>query len=276
MNLIAGLCVCLLAAPVESRFEQLSPDPPDGKLMARSAGQARAVVLIHGLHLHPFSRDNVTRPLFRDWQDRKSRLVLELVKQADVYGFAYAQDVAIEEVCDGSGLAEHVRWLKEAGYRDIVLVGHSAGALVARQFVEDHPDAGVTKVVQVCPPNGGSSWARLPLARRNQFAFLQSLTRPSRQKWLDLRKDKRVPAGVQFVCVVGAGAGNGDGVVHRTSQWPDDLQEQGIPAVVLDVTHPFAMRGSRAIEKIAELVKADHPRWTKEQVEKARKEVLDD
>src|SRR5262245_31939481 len=115
MNLVAGICVCLLAAPVESRFEQLSPDPPDGKLMARSPGQDRAVVLIHGLHLHPFSRNNVTKPLFRDWQDPKSRLVQELVKQADVYGFAYAQDVAVEAVADGSRLSEHVRWLKQAG-----------------------------------------------------------------------------------------------------------------------------------------------------------------
>jgi pimeloyl-ACP methyl ester carboxylesterase len=218
----------------------------------------------------------VLRTTFRDWQDDKSRLARELARQADVYAFAYAQDVAIEEVANGSGLTEHVGWLKKQGYREIVLVGHSAGALVARQFVEDRPDAGVTKVVQVCPPNGGSSWARVPLVRRNQFAFLQSLTKASRQKWLDLRKDKRIPAGVQFVCLIGTGAGNGDGVVHRTCQWTDELQAQGIPAVALDVTHPFAMRGSKGIEKIAELVKGDHPRWSKEQVEKARKEILDD
>jgi pimeloyl-ACP methyl ester carboxylesterase len=267
------VCSVLLAAPrVESRFEQVAPVRAEP---ARSAGQTRAVVLLHGYTIH-FRAESVPVPAYRDWQRADSVLVKRLGEEGDVFVFAYGQNAALDDVVAHGGLVGHVAGLRKLGYRDIVLVGHSAGALVARQFVEDHPDAGVTKVVQVCPPNGGSSWARLPLARRNQFAFLQSLTRPSRQKWLDLRKDKRVPAGVQFVCVVGAGAGNGDGVVHRTSQWPDDLQEQGIPAVVLDVTHPFAMRGSRAIEKIAELVKADHPRWTKEQVEKARKEVLDD
>ena len=41
------------------------------------------------------------------------------------------------------------------------LVGYSAGALIARYFVEDSPDYGVTKVIQVCAPNGGSGWGKL-------------------------------------------------------------------------------------------------------------------
>src|SRR5262245_18716451 len=173
----ALLMLVLAAGKVESKFEQVLPEPPLGKLMARSDGVRRAIILVHGLHPHPFSSENVVRPQFRDWQAAEAKLVRELVKLGDVYAFAYAQDVALEEVAGHSALAENVAELRKMGYRDIVLLGHSAGGVVAREFVEDHPAAGVTRVIQVCAPNGGSNWARLPgTVRRNQLTFLRSLT----------------------------------------------------------------------------------------------------
>ena len=76
------------------------------------------------------------------------------------------------------------------------------------------------------------------------------------------------------MCVVGAGAGEGDGVVRRDCQWTEDLRKQGIPAVVLPVVHPHAMRSSRTARLIADLVSSATPRWTEKEVEQARKGVL--
>src|SRR5262245_53228778 len=126
-----ALVVLLLAAgKVESKFEQVLPEPPLGKLMARSPDVQRAIVLVHGLHPHPFSSENVTRAQFRDWQSAEARLGRDLVKLGDVYAFAYSQDVAVEEVAVSSRLSDNVAQLRRMGYRDIVLVGHSAGGLV--------------------------------------------------------------------------------------------------------------------------------------------------
>ena len=166
---MTGCLVLLLSLPgprVESWLEPVLPQPLPGQSSTRTPKQWRAVVLIHGLHLHPFSKDNVAKPLLRDWQKPKSKMARELVKYADVYAFAYAQDVGIDEVVRGSRLLDDVRCLRRLGYREIVLIGHSAGGVVARQFVEDYPSEGVTKVIQVCTPNGGSSLARWATAPR--------------------------------------------------------------------------------------------------------------
>jgi pimeloyl-ACP methyl ester carboxylesterase len=270
---IALLPLLLIGAVrVESKFEQVSPEPPPGKLMGRWPGQKRAIVLIHGLHVHPFSKDNVLKPLMRDWQKRDSKLVHELGGAGDIYAFAYAQDVQVDEVASGSSLGDDIRALRAQGYTEIVLIGHSAGGLIARQFVEDHPDAGVTRVIQVCAPNGGSSWAKLPaVVRKNQMVFLHSLTKEGRRLALDWRRDRQIPENVEFICVVGAGKKSGDGVVSREAQWPEDLQRQGIPVVMLDVTHPTAMRSQKSAEVIAKLAVTEVGRWQPEQVMAAKK-----
>src|SRR5215813_2898491 len=206
---IQGVCLFLLGlappAEVESRFEQVLPRPGMASLFPGRVGRQLAVVLIHGLYLHPFSKENAGRPLLRDWQTPKSRLARELARQADVYAFAYAQNVPVDEVARSGRLLESVRFLRSLDYREIVLVGHSAGGLVARQFVEDHPDEGVTKVIHVCTPNGGSSLAKLPASCGAQRVFLKSLTKQERRKSLAGRRDKHIPPGVDFVCVVGTG-----------------------------------------------------------------------
>ena len=54
---------------------------------------------------------------------------------------------------------------------------------------------------------------------------------------------------------------SGDGVVSREAQWSEDLQRQGIPAVILDATHPTAMRSHKSAEAIAKLAVTGVRRW---------------
>lgn len=272
-SLLATLC--LAAAPVETKFVQVVPAPRETARFERSPGQRRAVVLIHGLSVQPFVDGNAARAEFRSWQRADGHLARALAPDADVYAFAYGQDLPVQEVAGLEGFTANVRRLKELGYREIVLVGHSAGGLVARQFVEDYPDSGVTKVVQVCAPNAGSSWARAAAAvGQSQEAFLASLTREGRRACLKCRADKKVPEHVQFVCLVGTRARFGDGVVSCDSQWPDDLQEQGIPAVALAVDHLGAVRGKEGARRIAALVGEDHERWSPDEVRSARRRIF--
>jgi pimeloyl-ACP methyl ester carboxylesterase len=273
---LPAVCALALALPpVETAFVQVAPAYREAAACQRSPGQARAVVLIHGLLPHPFSRDNVARPLFHEWQKPASLLVKRLGKDSDVFAFAYGQNACLSDVVEHSGLAADVARLRKLGYREIVLLGHSAGGLVARQFVEDEPDAGVTKVVQVCSPNGGSSWAGLKVSVRvSQRPFLESLTKEARLRWLADRRDKRVPAGVQFVCVVGTGLGQGDGLVSTRSAWPEDLQRQGIPAFTLRTQHLSAVRGEEGAKLVAEVVRQDQPRWDTGQVESMRRRLF--
>lgn len=274
--LLHVLFVTLLAAgEVQTEFVQVSPAAKNGKL-ERSMDQARAVLLIHGLRAHPFSEKKVTRPGFQDWQRAESALVKALVEDADVFAFAYSQDVIVDAVPKAPGLAAAIRGLRAAGYADIVLVGHSAGGLIARHFVEDHPDAGVTKVIQVCTPNGGSSWGKVTIGvRQSQEVFLTSLTKDARQLCLKERKEKCIPEKVQFICVVGTGSGVGDGIVLTTCQWSADLQDQGIPVCTIDITHFLAMRGPDGVKKVAELVRTDQPRWDAERVAEMKKKLFD-
>src|SRR5438105_12476829 len=154
--LLAVLSLPAAAAPVakvDTVFEKVGPGKP---APGRSPGQTRAVILIHGLGLHLWHKDRVSRAALRTWQRPDSLLVKELVRHADVYALAYGQVVAVEKVHEAVRLADRVRELRKAGYRDVVLVGHSAGGLIARHLVEDHPALGVTKVIQVCSPNTGS------------------------------------------------------------------------------------------------------------------------
>ena len=155
-----------------------------------------------------------------------------------------------------------------------MLVGHSAGGLLARLFAEDHPAAGVTKVVQVCAPNGGSSWARLPAVRSDQRDFVDSLGKPARERAALLRAARRLPGSVEFACVVGTSPVGGDGVVRARCQWTEDLQAQGVPAYAVRTTHWDAMRSPRVVDLVDALVRQPQPRWPGERVAAARRELL--
>ena len=287
VSLLAALFVTAPTTP-DTRFAQVAPAYREGAALQRSLAQGRAVVLLHGLRLHPFSSRNVTRAELHSWQRPDSPLVKALSADADVFAYAYSQEVPLETVADAPALRDAVRRLKALGYREVVLVGHSAGGLVARQLVEDYPDVGVTRVVQVCAPNGGSGWAKARVAvRKNQELFLSSLSKRDRTLSLRERAEKRIPATVEFVCVVarlhvplvaprdkGQKLMHGDGFVSAVCQWTPELQQQGIPAVVVSAGHSGVMHGQPGIDLIARLVRQHVGRWDAAAVTAARPQIL--
>ncbi len=269
------LWACLAGAgPLQVQFVQVAPGDRPSAEWCRAPGERRAVVLIQGLMVHPFSRENVERAELRDWQKPGSLLVRRLAADADVYAFAYGQSEAVDEIAGHDALWGGLLRLRAMGYRDVVLVGYSAGGVIARRVVEDYPDAGVTKVVQVCAPNAGSGWASLKAVRQNQKPFLQSLTKAERRRELRSRLDVSIPDGVEFVCVVGTGGLLGDGIVSTRSQWSPDLQAQGVPAVTVATDHLSMVRTAAGAEAIAELVRTPQPRWSQARVAAARKAIF--
>jgi Palmitoyl protein thioesterase len=259
---------------VDSRFIQVHPASVDETTLLRSPGQTRAVVLIHGLQIHPLNSLQVEKPAFKSWQLPHSQLVEALAPEADVFSFAYSENVPLERIVSESLLKESIGKLRESGYRQIALIGHSAGGLIAREFVEDYPACGVTKVIQVCSPNTGTSVANMESGvRRIQRPFLHCLTKEGRAVCLQERADKRIPPNVQFICVIGDGFGSGDFLISTNSQWPKDLQDQGIPAVALHTNHFAIMHSKTQAQKIAELVRDDLPRWNEVQVVSMKKSL---
>src|SRR5262249_53874799 len=157
--------------------------------------------LIHGIRVHPFNSTKAGEASLHDWQKPGSALVKSLARDADVFAYAYGQTAALEKIADAAGLTRAIEKLRFMGYKEIVLVGHSAGGVLARLFVEDHPDSGVTRVVQVCSPNDGSSLANASFSVcKDQEPFLQSLTKKERCKQWALRVEKTIPEKVEFCC----------------------------------------------------------------------------
>jgi pimeloyl-ACP methyl ester carboxylesterase len=267
-------CALLIAAPptVETKFDQVAPVPTETGKVIRSKEQGRAVVLLHGYRPYP-NEDAVAHADYRDWQKPGSLLVNALAKDTDVFSFAYAQNVGLDVVVASGGLATAVKQLRTAGYREIVLMGHSAGALVARQFVEDNPESGVTKLIQVCPPNGGSEAAGIE-SFKAQRAFLDCLTPEGRQKCLKERAAKKVPESVQFVCILSNAAVDSDGLVRCDCQWTADLQMQCVPVMPIKVVHNMVPRLPKGVEAMAEAVRLDQPRWKPERVREVKKELF--
>ena len=270
------LCLVFASTPtIETSFVQVAPAKKEGHWW-NAPRKSRAVVLIHGLLVHPFSKTNVGRAHLHSWQKPDCLLVKRLAQDADVFAFSYAQTVSADEIAECPDLEKHLRKLHEDGYREIVLIGHSAGGVIARQFVEDHPDCGVTKVIQVCTPNVGSGWAKWQTVRANQIDFLESLTKPARRRRLSMRADKEIPAHIDFACIVGTGTVVGDGMVSNRSQYPPDLQKQGIPAYPFKSTHWMVLRSQKGVALVARLVREAQPRWDEKQVEAVRRQLLGD
>jgi pimeloyl-ACP methyl ester carboxylesterase len=270
------LCTLALASPasVDTRFVQVAPAAHEVAAFTRTLGRTRAVVLIHGLRLHPISKLGIVRAALSDWQKEGSAMVRQLSRDGDVFAFAYAQTAPADEVAETPDLSDSVRRLRLLGYVEVVLVGYSAGGVIAREFVEDSPDAGVTKVVQVCAPNAGSGWASLPPLCRQQAEFVRSLSKQARRRVLGARAGRSLPPRLEFVCVVGTGAGVGDGLVSKRSQWTDELQDQGVPAVAIGDTHWHILHGKKGVELIASLVREPQPRWDAARLAAGRREIL--
>ena len=270
---LLGLLAALPASAdnkVETLFVKVAPTPLTA---GRSADRDKAVVLVHGLGLHPFSSDKALRAKLHVWQQADSPVVKKLGEQADVYALAYGQNASIDRIAADPSLVRYLGHVRKEGYREIILIGHSAGGLIVRQLVEDHPDLGVTRVIQVCAPNAGSGWASLKAATAAQMEFMVSLTRGFRLKALERREGKKIPASVEFVCVVGSTHLPGDGIVVAKSQWPLDLQAQGVPAHSLRASHWDAMKNPRTLELLQKLVREPQPRWEPKKVLESLKAI---
>ena len=254
------------AEPVlETEFRELSTGNPD-----------RAILLLHGLTPHPFSDSKANSPLSPSWLEADSRMGEGLSKKGSLYAFSYSQNVPVSQIA--STLAPLVKDLREMKYKEIILVGFSAGALVVRQFVEDFPDAGVTRVIQVSPPNGGSSWGKIArMVRESQEVFVRSLSEESRAAFLSARAKKgiKIPKKTEFVVVMGRLVGFGDTAVDPGAQWPEGLRKQGVPVHSIGGVHSFAMRTKVCTELLAKLVSNPQPRWSKEKIEEAKKKLID-
>lgn len=290
------LTTIVSAAPVEVKLFQVSPSVANEKFH-RSDNCRRAVVLIHGLKIHPLSARKVNAAALHGWQEAGSDLVRRLTPSCDVFALAYSQNSAIEEIAGARPLRQQLAKLKRLGYQEVVLVGNSAGGLVARQLAEDFPEIGITKVIQTGTPNTGSCWACGTIAVcAPQEVFLSSLTEAAREAFLTNRTKCRVPEQTEFVCLVGdlgpyrlAGSvpvwpsykvafctqanPYGDGLVSAESQWPSDLRRQGIPMVKVNADHCEMMYCESAVDAIVKLVQTKQRRWSAAEVEQAEHEL---
>ncbi len=277
MTFSLAAVVFALAAPCAepaTELWQVAPDTSEKPWVAPAAppDKTRAVVLIHGLFVHPVRTSKASQPWRREWQEPKSELVKALAADADVFAFAYAQTAPVDDVAESHGLRDAVARLRKAGYKEIVLIGHSAGGVIARQFVERYPDAGVTKVVAVAAPFAGVELATFKVGYpKVQAPFVQSLAPEVRIEAIKANKNP-LGKGVQIACVVcKLKLVETDGLVSTGSQWPEDLQRFGVPVVLAPVNHFVVMHSTAAVKQIAELAREKLARWSPEEVDKARK-----
>lgn len=274
-TLAVSLAVALTVAPavdLPTKFWGITPNVVEVDLPKLKKTNDTAVVLIHGLMVHPFRPDLAEWADPHSWQKPTGEIVKSLAADADVFGFSYAQTVSVDSVAISKGFRDGISALKAAGYKQVVLVGHSAGGIISRRFVELYPDAGVTKVLCIGCPHLGSDWAHLPdtILPRTQQRFIQSMQRDVRES-LAKEWTTEMSPDVQFCSVLCKlpRLGN-DTVVSLTSQWPDQLQKQGVPAVLVACNHFDAMKSEKTAKAISELMKGKIVRWTPEQVETAR------
>jgi len=245
---------------------ELSPTHP------AKVTKGKAVILVHGLKLQLVHPDKALRTEQHDWQQPDSHMVKELGRDFDVYAFAYAQSAPVDAVASSQGLRDRVAGVVAAGYREVVLIGHSAGGVIARQFVERYPDAGVTKVIQVACPNYGAVLANIGIGvPKPQAGFIKSLA-PEPRREICKACPSPIPKSVEFCTVVCQyGRFKGDSMVDFASQWPEDLQKLGIPAVLVPVSHNNAIKDPVAVKEIAALARGTITRWTDDEVAQARK-----
>lgn len=260
-------------ATLPTEFRPLAPEALvrnfDKPMFAR---KERAAILIHGMKLFPFRPYRASIAEMHEFQETDSDLPKALAPTFDVFGFAYAQTLPVDGYAHAPGLRAAVARLRQAGYGEIVLIGHSCGGLIARQFVETYPDAGVTKVIQVAAPNLGSDLAVMKTGyHRVQSAIVESCV-PSVRQAMVQQSRRLIPPKIEFATIVCKIPGfDNDVLVWTDAAWPDDLQRQGIPATLVGINHFDAMKGPASIKVIVELAREKLTRWSPEDVEQARK-----
>lgn len=267
--IIAGVAP-ILHLPTAS-WQPSRPSRGESFLAEPVIEKKRAVLLVPGLKLHPLNTMLSTEPEVHDWQRASSLLVKELATDFDVHAFGYAQTLPLDAVTISNGMRSKIAFLRESGYREIVLIGHSAGGVISKQFVETFPQAGVTKVIQVASPNAGSTLANIGFGLpKPQIPFIKSMTPEQRTRIL--ARSKTLPEKLEFAAVVcKAGRLSGDTVVSLESQWPIELQQQGVPAALVLSNHYSVMKDPESVRTIVDLAKNKLVRWDEPDVQKTRK-----
>src|SRR6185369_11641895 len=103
-----------IAPTVESKVHQVAPLPAGDPANVWTRSKPQAVVLLQGFHPHPLGI-NVAKAEFRGWQKADAPLIKELAKNADVFVFAYGQNVPIDVIAQQSKLPDSVATLKRLG-----------------------------------------------------------------------------------------------------------------------------------------------------------------
>jgi len=257
-------------------FWGIAPVVAVNKMPVLERKHDRAVVLIHGLKPQVFQPEKAFETEVHSFQKPRAELVKALQDEFDIFGVSYAQVGPVDWVASSPKLAEGIKALRFAGYKQIILVGHSAGGIISRRFVELYPDAGVTKVIAVASPHLGSGWAKLPqqVIPKTQAYFINSLLPDVR---IDYHRasEAKLSDSVQFCCVVcKLPRWDSDTTVGVDSQWPRDLQKLGIPATLVNCNHFDAMKHEKAVRTIVELANGKILRWTPVEVEKAQRIIF--
>jgi pimeloyl-ACP methyl ester carboxylesterase len=237
--------------------------------------KTRAVVLIPGLKLHPVRPALAARPEMHKWQQPRGELVRALAEDFDVFALGYAQTVPVDVVARAPALRAAVELLEKADYREIILIGHSAGGVLARLFVATYPKTGVTKVITTASPHAGALLARLPFGYpKIQAPFVQSLTPEARQA-LARPVDVDPNQPIEMVCVVARLPRLfSDGLVDVDSQWPPECRAAGVPVVVVEINHFEVLMHPASVHVVARLAREKLRRWTPQEVEQAARLLL--
>jgi pimeloyl-ACP methyl ester carboxylesterase len=253
-------------------FWGISPEVKSSDIPALKKKNDKAVVFIHGLLPHVFHPERATQPEVHDWQVSSGLLAKQLADDYDIFGFSYAQSQSVDSITLCRGLRTGINAIEAAQYKEIVLIGHSAGAIIARQFAEFFPEDGITKIICISGPHLGSGWAKLPTFTlpKTQVAFINSLL-PDVRTALHKERAIKLPKDLEACCVLSKwNRTDHDTIVNLRSQWPTDLQDQGIPAVLASCNHFDVMTNEAAVKSITELVRGKIVRWKPEQTELAQ------
>jgi len=265
-----------LGVDVPVEVWQVAPDLKGKPIRAElRKTKTRAVVLIPGLKLHPVRPALAARPEMHKWQQPRGELVRALAEDFDVFALGYAQTVPVDVVARAPALRAAVELLEKADYREIILIGHSAGGVLARLFVATYPKTGVTKVITTASPHAGALLARLPFGYpKIQAPFVQSLTPEARQAMArPVDVDPNQP--IEMVCVVARLPRLfSDGLVDVDSQWPPECRAAGVPVVVVEINHFEVLMQPASVHVVARLAREKLRRWTPQEVEQAARLLL--
>jgi hypothetical protein len=268
---ILAVCACQ-PITVPTVIWQVAPEARQAGSSSFQKTRDRAVLLVPGMSLHPLKPALTTQPEFHTWQVPNCDLVCTLAKDADVYSFAFAQTTSLDCIAQSQRLRDSVAAIRNLGYREIVLIGHSAGGLIGRLFVEANPDSGITKLIMVSTPHSGSERANLNSGYpKSQAAFIKSLAPEARLAVPPLPLDDKL----EVVSVVSKlKRTQGDGLVKIQSQWPEQYRQQGVPAVLVTGSHTEPMVSPEGVKAIGELARERLTRWLPEEVEMARRSLF--